>query len=361
VVAALALAALLAACRGETAGPGGEAPPVAVRTVRVEQEAIPRTLAAVGTLESPHTTELGTELGGTVVFLDVPEGQRVEEGHLLARIDARRATALLSITRARSRQARDTLARMRALHAAGIVSRQELDEALAEHDAAEGGLEDAATVVHKTEIRAPFAGVLGLRLVSLGAYLEPGTPVVRLTQTRPLHLVFSLPQRHAARVRAGQAVRGVAASCLPFDAAVSVLDPYVDPATRAVRVQAVVPNEDERLLPGMSADVRLEVGTIPDALLVPVEAVIRRGTRRIVFAVDGDGTVEEREIALGEIFPDRVQVTRGVAAGDVVVAAGHQKLRRGSRVAPEPYAPVENPNLALGSNGAGGAAPGCEP
>jgi membrane fusion protein (multidrug efflux system) len=194
--------------------------------------------------------------------------------------------------------------------------------------------------------------VLSLRQVSLGAYVEAGSPIVRLTQIEPLKLIVSVPQRHLSELAVGQTVRGVAGSCEKrFEGAIDVIDPYVDPATRAVRLQAIVSNRGGALRPGMGAAVKLEIGRIRDALLVPQEAVVRQGTRTIVYTIGDDGSAVAREIELGEFFADRVQVARGLEAGQVVVAAGHQKLRPGAKVAAEAYRPVDNPNLALGSSG----------
>jgi membrane fusion protein (multidrug efflux system) len=227
-----------------------------------------------------------------------------------------------------------------------------VDDAAAALEQAEGELEEAHTRLRKTAIRAPFAGILGLKQVSLGAVVDPGDPIVRLTQTHPLDLVFSLAQRHVAEVGVGQRVRGVVGGCGErFDGEVTVVEPHVDPATRMVRLQARVPNGNGRLLPGMAARVKVEVATVPDALLVPQEAILRQGSKRLVYVVGEDGAVERSEVALGEYFADEVEITAGLAPGATVVAAGHQKLRPGARVKVEAYEPIENPNLELGSEG----------
>jgi membrane fusion protein (multidrug efflux system) len=344
--------ALLSGCQGGPAGgvPNRENPPVVVQTITIEPIEIARTLSAVGGLESPETTQLSAEFAGTVVFLDIPEGREIPAGHILARLDDRRADAAVTIARARRANAHERLARLRRLHAKDVISQQELDDAVAELDAAEGALADAETALGKTAIRAPFTGILSLRQVSLGAYVEAGAPIVRLTQIEPLKLIVSVPQRHLSQLAVGQTVRGVAGSCEnEFEGTISVIDPYVDPATRAVRVQAIVPNADGKLRPGMAAAVKLEVGRIGDALLVPQEAIVRQGTRTIVYRLDLDGSALPQEVELGEFFADRVQVVSGLEAGQTIVAAGHQKLRPGVRLAAETYRPVDNPNLALGA------------
>lgn len=342
----------MTACKSGASGPGaGGRPPVTVQTVTVTPTQIPRTLSAIGSLKSPKSTELAAERPGKVVFLDIPEGQEVRVGHVLARVDYEQAQAAVDIAQARYKNARETLARLKTL-SAKATSQQALDDAQAGLEAAEGQLADAKVALQKTTITAPFGGVLSLRQISVGAYLDAGDPIVRLTQIRPLHLIFSLPQRFVAQVKLGQTVRGAASNCEEkFTAQVTAIDPFLDPATRSVQIQATVPNESGRLWPGMATIVRLEVDNIPDALLIPQESIIRQGTRRLVYTVEPDGYVQSKEVIVGLSFVSQVQIEDGVHAGDVVVTAGHQKLRPGAKVDPKPYEPTVNPNVDLGMNG----------
>jgi membrane fusion protein (multidrug efflux system) len=345
----LALCAL--GCEQSTAGGAHrpELPPLAVQTLTLKPERIPRLLTAVGALESPQTTWLSSDVEGIVTFLDIPEGQRVDKGRLLARVDDRRSRAMLSVAEARYRNARDTFERLEQLHGEKLISKQELDDATAELRQAAGALDDARTLVGQAEIRAPFTGQLGLKQISLGAYLAQGAPVVELTQTDPLRLVFGLPQREVDKLALGQSVRGVAGDCTQrFQGAVMIVDPKVDAATRSVQVQAEVANPDGILRPGMSARVAVEVGAVDDAVTVPQEAVVRRGTKTLVYTVKEDGTAAANEVTLGQYFVDRVEVASGLRPGDVVVAAGLQKLRGGAHVEQQPYERIANPNLELG-------------
>jgi membrane fusion protein (multidrug efflux system) len=351
VTAVSFLVAATTACREQGASTAPARPPVVVQTIKVEHTEVPRLLRAVGTLESPQDTELAAEVEGPIVHLDIPEGREVERGYVLARVDDRQARAAVATARARYKNANDTLARLQTLRGKTVISQQELDDARAELEAAEGQLEGALATLEKTAIRAPFTGVLGLRRVSLGRYLKPGDPLVRLTQTAPLRLIFSVPQGDAWRLAAGQAVDGGAASCTePLTGRVTAIDPALDTATRAVRVQATVTNENGKLRPGMAAVVRVHVDSAPDAVLVPQEAIVRQGTKRLVYTVDADGLASPREVRLGAYLADRVEVESGLEVGDEVVVAGHQKLRPGSTVASRPYEPIANPNLELGTD-----------
>jgi RND family efflux transporter MFP subunit len=320
-----------------------------VQVVTATASELPRTLAAVGSLKSPDTTTVASEFPGTLVAIEIPEGRYVEAGHLLARLDDAEVQAVLSVARARLTNAKARLARLRSLRASSVSSQQALEDAVAEYDAAQGEVDEAETRLRKSEIRAPFAGILGLRQVNQGQYIGPGDPVVEITRIDPLELEFGLPQRYAEELEVGQPVLGTVGECgQRFEARVDAIDPRLDPATRAVRLQAVVPNPGGKLLPGMDVRVRLVVGAISDAVVIPREAIIRQGSKHLVYVVDAEGKARQREVTLGTFFVDGVHVVTGVAPGDTVVASGHQKLGPGAPTAPEPYQAVENPNLELG-------------
>ncbi len=344
-------AAVCASCDGSPAGgaPHSSSSPVVVETIALEPSELPRLLTAVGTLESPYSTMIAAEASGVVTFLDLPEGAEVEVGRVLARIDSRQEKAQLVVARSRVANAKATYERIRSLHQKNLVSHQELDDAAAALDQARGELEESKTSLNQTEVRAPFTGQLGLRDISVGAYVDQGDPLVRLTQVDPLRLVFTVPERDAGRVRVGQKIRGVAGDCtLEFESEIAVIDPSIDPSTRTVRVQARVRNPERLLRAGMSARLALEIGRSQRALSVPQEAVVRRGTRQLLFVLAADGKAEEREVVLGQHFPDRIEVVSGVQAGERVIVTGHQRLRPGSVTDPRPYEPVENPKLSLG-------------
>jgi membrane fusion protein (multidrug efflux system) len=322
---------------------------VVVQVVTATASELPRTLAAVGSLQSPETTMVASEVAGTTVGIDIPEGRYVAEGHLLARVDDAEARAALSVARARLTNAEARLGRLRSLRASRVSSQQALDDAVAEFDAARGEVDEAEIRLRKTEIRAPFAGILGLRQINQGQYLDRGDPVVEITQVDPLELEFGIPQRHASELELDQVVLGTVGQCgQRFEARVDAIDPRVNSATRAVRVQGAVPNPDGALLPGMAVRVRLVVGAIPDAVVIPQEAIIRQGTKHRVYVVDEEGRARERDVNLGAFFVDGVHVRAGVEVGDTVVVSGHQKLRAGAPTRPQPYQPTQNPNLELG-------------
>jgi membrane fusion protein (multidrug efflux system) len=356
---ALVASPLTLACGESGPPPPRQRPPARVQVVTPTPRNLPRTLSSVGSLESPEMTTVAAEIAGRITALDIPEGQRVEAGHVLARIDDAETRAALRVAAAQRTNARDRLKRLENLRAESVSSEQAYDDARTEHDAAIGAFEEAQTWLDKTTITAPFTGVLGLRQVNIGEYVEAATWIVELTQVDPLELIFSIPQRFAGELAVGQAVIGRVGSCGPrFEGAVTAIDPRVDPSTRSVRLQARIPNLEGALYPGMAATLQLVVGEIPDAIVVPQEAIVRQGTKHLVFVVDAEGRAEQRRVELGRFFVDGVHIRSGIEPGATVVAAGQQKLRPGSAVETEPFEPVHNPNLELGSDG---AAASCEP
>jgi membrane fusion protein (multidrug efflux system) len=349
-LAVAVVSAVLWGCGTESLeGEGGDGPPVAVQVMTAAAGELPRTLAAVGSLKSPDTTTVASEVAGTTVAIDIPEGRYAKSGHLLVRLDDAVARAAVSVARARLTNARARLARLRSLRASSVSSQQALDDAVAEFDAAQGEVDEAETRLGKTEIRAPFGGILGLRQVNLGQYLDPGDPIVEITQVDPLELEFSVPQRYAAELALDQLALGTVGACgQRFEARVDAIDPRVDAATRTLMLQAKVPNPAGRLRPGMAVRVRLVVGAIPAAIVIPQEAIVRQGSKYLVYVVDAKGRARQREVALGSFFVDGVHVRSGIRAGDQVVAAGHQKLQPGAPTSVQPYQPIQNPNMALG-------------
>lgn len=344
----LLLSALTACGNDSGAQPNGP-PPVAVQIATAEASPLPRTLESVGTLESPEQTVVAAEQAAVVLDIDVPEGKLVPKGHVLVQLDAGQAAAALKVARARLENARAKRARFQALRASNVSSDQALEDADAAFRQAEGEVEEASIRVSKLTIRAPFAGIAGLRQIQPGQYVKVGDPVVELTRVDPLQLVFSVPQRHAQELAVGQRVLATAGRCGErFEAKVTAIEPMVDAATRTVKLKAEVPNPEAQLRPGMAASVRLVVEEIPNAIRIPHEAVIRQGARYFVYVIDAEQHARQHPVELGTFFVDSVQVREGVAAGDRVVVAGHQKLSPGSAVQSAPYEPVHNPTLDLG-------------
>nr|AIT69715.1 putative RND family efflux transporter MFP subunit [uncultured bacterium] len=324
-------------------------PPLPVEVATADRTSIPIAISAVGSFQSPETATVAADVAGLIVSLDAPEGRLVAKGHVLARLDPSTSKASLQVTEARERNARAELERVKPLYEDGVVPRSTYDDAVAELEVAQGMLAESTTRVGKNEVRAPFAGVLSLKSAQLGEYVSSGDAIVQITKVQPLELVFGVPEGDAGKIRVGQTVEGHVGRCgEAFSGRIEAIDPSVEITTRTLQVQARVANDQGVLRPGMSARVRVVVGSLGDAILIPRPALIQQGTRYLVYAVDAAGTVSEHEVSPGEFLSDMVEIKKGLQGGETVIVAGHQKARPGSQVAPQPWTPVNNPLLNLG-------------
>ncbi|MCK5352069.1 efflux RND transporter periplasmic adaptor subunit, partial [bacterium] len=207
------------------------------------------------------------------------------------------------------------------------------DEASAQWQLDEANLRLAQAQLDKTVLRAPFDGVLGLRYVSVGEYVQPGQPIVNLDDTDPLKGDFRVPEAYSSSLRVGQTVQLQvdAAPGRVFSGQVYAIDPKVDAAGRNLLVRARVPNSDRSLRPGMFIQVRLVIEEKPNALMIPEQAIISRGGGQIVYKVV-EGKVEEAAVTVGLRRRGQVEITEGLLPGDTVITAGQIKVRPGSPV-----------------------------
>jgi membrane fusion protein (multidrug efflux system) len=332
------LAFLLAGCGGAEgpAGGGFEMPPTPVETAEVVLGPIESVFATVGEVQAAEAVTLVAEIDGTIARVPFREGDPLDEGGLVAQLDDREREAEFRRAEAIRDRSRASYDRVKQVVEEGAAAPQDLDDAEAELRVAEADAALAKVRLEKTRIVAPFDGMIGPRTVSPGAFVRAGDPIARIAQISRLKIAFTMPERYLAEVRrdAEVAVSTPAYPGEPVHGRVDVVDPIVDPATRAVRVIARAANPGGRLRPGMSADVRLVLAHRDSALTVPAEAVFAEGTEFLVYKVDAEGTVARTPVTLGMRLPDAVEILSGLAAGDVVVRAGQQKLYPGAKVMP---------------------------
>lgn len=351
VAAAGAVLAGGAGCGGKKQAGGFAPPPTPVETAVVAAGAVSDRFATVGTLEADLQVEVAAEIDGVVRSLPLPEGDPVRAGALLATLDDVQLAAEAQRAEALRDQGRSTWERVRTVVEQGAGAPQDLDDATAALKVAEANLDLARARLAKTRITAPFAGSVGLRRVSPGAFVRAGQPLTDLSRLDRLRLTFSVPERLLGRLKAGDAVR-IETTAHPgevLEGAVTVIEPQLDGQTRATRVVATVANPDLRLRPGMSATVTLVLDERTEALTVPDEAVFVTGGQAFVFVVKPDSTVARAAVQLGTRLPGVVEVTGGLDGGQVVVRAGHQKLYDGAKVRPTGGA-----EAAAGAEGGGG-------
>ncbi len=317
-------------------------PPEAVTTILARSETWPTTISAIGTARAVRGVRLSADLPGVVEALSFDSGRPVREGELLARLDARQERAQLAAAEAQSELARVNLERVRGLVSQGIVAAAELDRVSAEHKQAEARVGEIRATIERKQIRAPFSGVLGIRQVDLGQYLNAGDEVVSLQATHPIYVNFSVPQQQLAEVRVGREVRvsaaGQAGQEMP--GRITAVDSVVDEATRNVQVQATLANPKGELRPGMFVETRVVTGEGGSAVVLPASAISYAPYGDSVFVVSdaaADGgqagkVVTQQFVKLGSTRGDQVAVVSGIAAGAEVVSSGAFKLRNGAAV-----------------------------
>lgn len=314
---------------------------VAVEVTPAKAGPLVETIQAVGTLRPNEAVTVTSEIAGRVAKLAFREGQRVNAGDLLVQLDAAILRAELARSRSELTLARANHERNTRLARDGMASPRTRDESLAALQAAEAGIALAEARLEKTAIRAPLSGVVGLRAISSGAFVEPGTPIVELSDIDPIKLDFRVPELALPSLRNGQSVR-VTVDALPglrFAGEVYAIDPIVEPGGRAVRLRARIPNPDARLTAGLFARVEIVISEREQVLLIPESAVFARGNGRHVFRIV-DGRAKLTPVSVGVRRPGQVEIREGLAAGDVVVTAGHQTLRDNGEVEVLGSAPV---------------------
>lgn len=314
--------------------------PVVVSTV--SRERFVTTLESLGTVRANESVDVAARVAGRVESLEFTDGQRVRRGDLLVRLDSAEERAEVREAEVRLAEQRRELERIRGLVADRNLPRQRLDEQESRVSEAEARLEAARARLDNREVRAPFSGVLGLRRVSVGALVNPGTLVATLDDISVVKLDFTVPEAFLPGVAPDQriAARSAAYPGDDFSGTVKSIDSRIDPGTRAGIVRAEIPNPDGRLLPGMLLTVRLHQNPA-DSLSVPEAALVPVRDEQHVFVVDDDGRVERVRIFTGRRAPGRVEVLEGLDEGVRVVVEGTNRVRTGSQVEVRTRDPAE--------------------
>jgi membrane fusion protein (multidrug efflux system) len=317
---------------GGPGGPGGGGVPVEV--AKVATVPLPQSITTVGSLRSDESVTIRPEVAGRIAAINFQEGQRVAKGTVLLRLDPSINEAEVLQARANLKLARSKYERAVDLSKSNFISGQARDEAENNLRVAEAAVALVEARLAKTEIKAPFSGVIGLRSVSVGDYVKEGADIVNLESIDLLKVDFRVPEVYMRQVKAGQALQ-VTLDAYPgktFEGRVFAVNPLLDAAGRAVVIRAQVKNADASLRPGMFARVRLITSESADSLVVPEQALVPQGTEQFVFRVV-DGRAVRVRVEVGQRRDGKAEVVTGLAAGDVVVAAGQQRLRDGVPVA----------------------------
>lgn len=324
---------------GAAAAGGGPPamPPMPVDVDTARRQSVVDAVRATGRIEAVQAIELRPDEQGRVTAILFREGQSVAAGTPLVKID----DAMLKAQAERARADRDLstqqLERVRRLRAQNAASPADLERAEAAARSTEAGLALLDLQIARTTVRAPFAGAVGQRFVSVGDYVTTGSRLLTLQTVNPQRAVIEVPERYAVKLRPGQTVDFSVASQegRTFRARVDFIDPVVQTENRTILVKASAPNPGGLLKPGMFIEARLATATRTNAIVVPEDAIQPMRSANVVWAVV-DGKASRRVVTLGVRSAGLVEIVSGVQAGELVVVGGLERMGEGAPVAPRP-------------------------
>jgi membrane fusion protein (multidrug efflux system) len=357
LIAVIWISAILSRIRNQ---PKGE-PPQTVTTTTAAYDTWQPALSAVGTLRAVKGADLAFEVSGVVTRIGVNPGGTAKQGQLLVQLNDAVEAAQLRLLQATLSLARVNLSRAKEQLAIHAISQGDYDAIEADFRAKDASVQQAAAIVAKKRLSAPFSGRVGIITTSPGAFINSGVSVVTLQQMDPIYADFYLPQRDVASLKAGQKV-DMTFDAFPgqtFKGKVTTINPKVDGATRNIQVEASLRNPKQLLLPGMFVSVNMEVGAQAKHLTLPQTAITYNPYGATVFlakkgeVMGPDGKKRETLLAeqvfvtTGPTRGDQVAILKGLDAGAVVVTSGGLKLKNGTPlIVNNSLTPSNDPNPA---------------
>ncbi|WHO40268.1 efflux RND transporter periplasmic adaptor subunit [Sphingobium sp. AP49] len=325
---------LIALC---LAGCGGEKekkarPPALVEATPIAVTAFTDNVEAVGTALANEQVILSAPVTERIELLNFADGGFVSKGQVIARMAIGQEKAELAAAEATALQASQQLQRLQSLKARGFATGATVEQQIALANSARANADLARAGIGDRTIRAPFSGWVSLRTVSPGAVITAGTPIATVSDISRIKLDFTVPETRLSMIREGMPIRAVSAAWpdRPFNGTIATIDPVIDPATRAVRVRAIMPNADKALKPGMLLTVSI-LSRQRQSLGVPELAVVGDGDERFVFVLE-DRTAKRVKVDTGIRQNGLVEILGGVKAGQQVVTEGVVKLTDGALV-----------------------------
>lgn len=331
----LLLAGLFVRCGSSDSaqsGSQGGAPTVSVKVLALSPEPIQHKITVTGSVLANESIELRSETSGRITQLNFKEGTFVNKGTLLAKINDRDLRAQLKQLQLQDSLLNRDVYRQQQLLDIKAISQEEYDQAQTELESIRAQQEVVKTQIERTDVMAPFSGMVGLRQVSEGAYVDPSTLIATLQQIDPVRIEFAVPEKYRNHLKSGTEVQfSVTGLDSIFHAEIYAIESRIDPVTRSVTARARSANPDGKLFPGAFARMELILQNIPDALMVPAEAIVAEMSSHKVFVVR-EGTAKALEVETGIRTEHRTQIVSGVSAGDSVAITGLLQLRDGAKV-----------------------------
>lgn len=329
---------ILAGAAPVMAQPGGgrERAPQPVIVTRAAVEPFADSVEALGTLKANESVTLTATVTETVTAVNFEDGQRVEQGDILVEMMSGQEKAELDAERATVEEAKRQVERIAPLVKSGAASQSVLDQRQREFETAKARLEAVQSRISDRIITAPFGGRVGLRNISVGAVLQPGTTITTLDDDSIMKLDFAVPSHFLAVLRPGLEIVATARAFegREFKGQISSIDSQIDPVTRSVIVRALIPNEEKLLRPGLLMSV--EIMKDPrQAVVIPEEAIVPEARKNFIYVVDSAGeagVARKREVTLGARRPGEVEILEGLTAGETVITHGTMNVTDGAAV-----------------------------
>ncbi len=310
--------------------------PVDVIVQSVKSVGIETPIEAIGTLRANESIVLTANISKKITRINFEDGQRVKQGQILVEMTSHEERALLDEARVNSEEARRQWERVDSLAKSGAASQSLLDQRLREYEAAQARYNALESRLKDLLLQAPFSGVVGLRETSVGALVSPGQVITTLNDDSKMKLDFTVPSVFLSSLVVGLEVKANTRD-LPgqeLTGKVTSIDNQVDPVTRAIRVRALLDNPEYKLKQGMLMQVVLHTRE-RDALVISEAALMPMASNNFVFVTkqqDNKIVVERRQVEIGQRLVGKVEILSGLAANEVVVTQGVQKLRNGQSI-----------------------------
>lgn len=304
-----------------------------VAAVVVKSKPLDNNLNVTGSLVANESVTLRSEVSAVVDKILFKEGQNVKKGQLLVQLNDNELKAELEKLQFTKQLNEDIEYRQKQLLAKEAISKEEYETALTTLNTSIAEMNVKKVQIEKHKIRAPFDGIIGLRQISEGSYINPADQIATLYNINPIKVDFSIPGKYTAEINEGDKISfSVDSYSQSFQGEIYAIEPQIDPQTRSIKLRAVSPNTSGKLLPGQFAKITLTISTFETALMIPTEAVIPELDGKKVFVIE-NGLVTNRSIETGIRTADKVQVTQGLQHGDTVVTTGILQVRPGMEVA----------------------------
>jgi membrane fusion protein, multidrug efflux system len=327
-------------------------PPVQVIAVEAKRKPVTETLSLLGSLAPNEIVEVKAETEGIIEEINFKEGQRVEQGQLLVKLDASKLAAALAEAEANFNLSKANHDRARQLLRDKLISQAEFEQVAAQFEANQASIELKRRLLKDARIFAPFGGIVGARQISPGQVISRTTTLTWLVDLDPVKVEVKVPERYLRQLKVGQPLEFTVAAfpAEKFRGDVYFISPQIEEGTRTALVKARIPNPDMKLRGGMFASLDLTLQLRDAAIVIPEPAIMSNGDNFMVFVVDDKGMAQVRPIEVGLRLAGKAEVVKGLHAGEKVVVEGTQKLRPNApvKLAPkESTTPYEEPTEKL--------------